>query len=347
MNSNTGSTGKPPAQTTPTKLGTVLVLDDEEPIRRMLTRLLTREGYDVRTAADGPSALDEIRRDAPDIILLDVMMPDQTGFDVCRSVKGNPETRLTPVVLVTSLAGERVQGIEAGADDFITKPFDTRELCARVRSLIRVKQYTDDLDSAEAVIVSLALTIEARDSYTEGHCRRIARHARALGARLGLSSADLDALHRGGFLHDLGKIGVPDAVLLKNGPLTSAERLVAERHTTIGDSLCGQLRLLRNVRPIVRHHHERLDGSGYPDGLQGDAVPLLAQITSVVDVYDALTTDRPYRRALPQARAFAVLRDEATRGWKRPALVEKFIMLAQGGSTGTAASHDCADGRER
>ena len=253
------------------------------------------------------------------------------GFEVCRRVKQNPETRLVPIVLVTSLQGrgERMQSIAAGADDFISRPFDTQELHARVRSLIRLKKHTDGLDSVDRVIISLALTVEARDKGTEGHCQRLAHYASTLGAHLGLGAAELQALRQGGFLHDLGKIGVPDAVLLKEGPLTPAERQVMEQHTVIGDALCGQLNLLRDVRPIVRHHHERLDRSGYPDRLRGDAIPLLAQIVSVVDVYDALTTDRPYRQAWSPERACEELTAEARRGWRRADLVEEFIKLAR------------------
>jgi putative two-component system response regulator len=258
---------------------------------------------------------------------MDVMMPHMDGFEACRAIKEDRSTRLIPVVLVTSLddTTSRMRGIEAGADDFITKPFNAPELRARVRSLLRIKGYTDELDSAESVIVSLALTIEARDSTTDGHCQRLAQYAFALGRTLGLDEDDLSALARGGYLHDVGKIGIPDAVLLKRGPLTPDEYALIKQHTVVGERLCGELRSLRTVRPIVRHHHERLDGSGYPDGLCGDAIPLLAQIMGVVDVFDALTTDRPYRAALPVASAVAELRSEVARGWRRAGLVETFL----------------------
>ena len=197
-------------------------------------------------------------------------MPHMDGFEACRAIKQDRSTRLIPVVLVTSLddTASRMRGIEAGADDFISKPFNAPELRARVRSLLRIKGYTDELDSAESVIVSLALTIEARDSTTEGHCQRLAQYAFALGQALGLNDDDLSALARGGYLHDVGKIGIPDGVLLKPGPLTRDEYELIKQHPIVGERLCGELRSLRNVRPIVRHHHERLDGSGYPDGLQ-------------------------------------------------------------------------------
>jgi putative two-component system response regulator len=265
------------------------------------------------------------------VVVLDVLMPGLDGFETCATLKAEPDTRLTPVVLVTALkdTSDRVRGIEAGADDFLSKPVDPLELSARVRSLLRLKRYTDELDSAEAVIVSLALTIEARDAATEGHCQRLADYATRLGRALDLDADDLSALERGGYLHDIGKIGVPDGVLLKPGPLTAAEFAQMKAHTLIGDRLCGELRSLRRVRPIVRHHHERLDGSGYPDGLRGDAIPLLAQIMGLVDVYDALTTTRPYKPAFTPEEAIAEIYGEVERGWRRRSLVDAFTAIVQ------------------
>jgi putative two-component system response regulator len=309
--------------------GRVLVVDDLESNRKLLNAFLTRDGYQVDFAIDGRSALDCVSREHPDLVLMDVMMPDIDGYEACRALKRDPRTRLVPVVLVTALqeSEDRIRGIDAGADDFLSKPFNSHELRARVRSLIRIKRYTDDLDSAESVIVSLALTIEARDHCTEGHCRRLARYASALGRHLGLGDEDVAALERGGFLHDIGKVGIPDAVLLKPGRLAPHEYEQMKQHAVIGDRLCGELRSLRTVRPIVRHHHERFDGSGYPDGLRGDAIPLLAQIIAIVDVYDALTTARPYKGALSVEAAYDELRREAARGWHRRDLIETFIAL--------------------
>jgi putative two-component system response regulator len=264
---------------------------------------------------------------SPDVILSDIRMPNRDGFSFCRAVKSNPDTRLIPLVLMTGATetDDRLHAIEAGADDFLTKPVDQHELEARVRSLMQLKRFTDELDSAENVLRSLALMIEARDAYTEGHCERLARYAVELGEHLGLPDEDLAALSRGGYFHDLGKIAIPDAILLKPGPLTPDERRQMEAHAVIGDRLCGDLRSLQGVRAIVRHHHERLDGSGYPDGLRGDAIPLLAQIIGIVDVYDALTTARPYHAAQTPEAAFAELRREVARGWRSGELVEAFI----------------------
>lgn len=309
----------------------VLVVDDAPANVALLQQLLTRDGYHVLTAVDGLQALSLVRHHSPDIVLSDVVMPRCDGVALCEAIKKDPATRLIPVVLVTSLRGrdERIRGIEAGADDFLLKPFDPHELRARVRSLLRLKSYTDELDSAEAVIMSLARTVEARDKDTEGHCQRLSKLASALGMRLGLPVSEVAALERGGVLHDIGKIAVPDAVLLKPGRLTAEEFEVMKQHTVVGDRLCSELRLLRQVRPIVRHHHERLDGSGYPDGLRGARVPLLAQIMGIVDVYDALTTARAYKPAFEPARALEELSREATNGWRDSALVREFVAMQE------------------
>jgi putative two-component system response regulator len=305
----------------------VLVADDTESIRTLFRKLLTADGHDVVAASDGVAALDAVHRHQPDVILLDVGMPTMDGLEVCRRLKADPATRLTPVVLVTGQTdlSDRIRGLEAGADEFLSKPVHPHELRARVRSLSRMKHLIDALDSAEAAFMTLALTIEARDPMTNGHCERLARHAVRLGRAIGLSDEDLDALHRGGYLHDVGKVGVPDAVLLKPGPLTAAEFELMKRHPEIGDTLCAPLQSLRRVRPIVRSHHERLDGSGYPAGLKGDEVPLLAQIVGIVDVYDALTSHRPYRGALPAEEAARHLVTEAGLGRFAARYVEAFL----------------------
>jgi putative two-component system response regulator len=317
-------------------------VDDQQVNLDLLVRLLSQHGYQVETAHDGEDALAAIERLPPDLVLLDIVLPGIDGFEVCRRIKQNPATRLIPVVLVTGLNARehKIRGIDAGADDFLSKPFDVAELRARVQSLVHLKRYTDDLDSAESVILSLALTVEARDAYTEGHCHRLSRNAAALGAKLSLGAEDLAALHRGGYLHDLGKIGIPDHVLLKPAQLTPDEYQLIKQHTIIGDRLCGELRSLRLVRPIVRHHHERLDGSGYPDGLRGDDIPTLAQIVSIADAYDAITTDRPYRMARTPDLAYEELVNDADRGWRRRDLVNAFIALGVSGELARLSKAD-------
>ena len=311
------------------KTGKVLVVDDYEPNLRGLGRLLEHANYTVFTATNGRDALEIVKAERPDLVLLDVVMPGISGLDVCAELKQNAETCLTPVVLISGEQEReaRLAGLDAGADDFLNKPVDPEELYTRVRSLMRLKRLTDDLESAESLFLTLGRIIEARDPCTEGHCERLAEYAIALGKHLNLERTDLDALYRGGFVHDIGKIAIPDRVLLKKGRLTRKEYELMKRHPAIGDDLCGTVRSFEAVRPIVRHHHERTDGRGYPDGLAGDRIPLLAHIVSVVDVFDALTTDRPYRKALSTATAYRMMREEARDGWCPETLVATFIDL--------------------
>jgi putative two-component system response regulator len=316
----------------------IVVVDDEEESLLLLSEHLEADGHTVYRASDGGRALALVSPET-DLVLTDVQMPVVDGFELCKRIKADPALRLIPVVLVTGLADRaaRLDGINAGADEFLSKPVHATELQARVRSLVKLKRFTDDLDSAESLIISLAMTVEARDRYTGGHCERMAAYASAVGAHLGLSSDEVAALRRGGYLHDVGKIAIPDAILLKPARLSASETSRMKDHASIGDTLCGRLRALRLVRPIVRHHHERLDGSGYPDGLRGDEVPLLAQIMGIVDVFDALSTDRPYRPALSSEAACDELRREAAAGWRDRELVDEFIQLCSSGRLETLA----------
>jgi cyclic di-GMP phosphodiesterase len=311
------------------KSGKVLVVDDYAPNLCGLGLLLEKADYTVLTATNGRDALEIVNRERPDLVLLDVVMPGMSGLDVCAELKRNADTRFVPVVLISGEQERqtRLAGLDAGADDFLDKPVDPEELRTRVRALMRLKRLTDDLESAESLFLTLGRVIEARDPCTEGHCERLIDYAVMLGAHLQLDDADLDALHRGAFLHDVGKIAIPDRVLLKKGRLTRKEYELMKQHPIIGDDLCRTVQSLEAVRPIVRHHHERIDGRGYPDGLAGDRIPLLAQIVSIVDVFDALTTERPYRKALPTATAYQMMRDDARGGWCREDLLDAFIDL--------------------
>ncbi len=307
-----------PARTAsaPNDQAQILVAEDDLATREFLTSLLEDLGHVVVGVPDGMAALATMQEAPPDLVLSDVGMPGLDGFALCRRLKADPATRLIPVILLTAIGEEHKQsGIEAGADEFLSKPVAPDELRLRIRAFLRMKRFTDDLESAEAVLCTLAKSIEAKDPYTGEHCERLAAGAVALGQSLALHPDELKALHRGGFLHDLGKVAIPDAVLLKPEPLTAEEQVLIQRHPLVGEEICRPLRSLRNVLPIIRSHHERWDGSGYPDGLRGQAIPLLARILQVVDVYDALITDRPYRQSMSQEQVLNILEAEASNGW--------------------------------
>jgi putative two-component system response regulator len=314
--------------------GTILVVDDQEPNRELLDELLTAQGFKVITVPDGASAFLELTRAEVDLVLMDVMMPDLSGFEICDKIKSDPETCLIPVVLITSLSEkeDRIEGIKAGADDFLTRPVDRTELLARVRSLLKLKQRTDELERAEAVLFTLARSIEGKDPYTHGHCERLSEGSTRLGAHLGLAEDEVTALRRAGVVHDIGKVAVPDAILLKPGKLTEDEWKLMREHSVVGERICAPLKSFRLVLPIIRHHHEKLDGSGYPDGLRGDAIPMTARILQIVDVYDALTTARPYKRAFSIADAFQTMREEVDKGWWDRHIFDQFEQLIKSGT---------------
>jgi putative two-component system response regulator len=295
----------------------ILIVDDQPAARLALSTLLRREGFEVHEAESGDAALAHCATLRPDLILLDIMMPGMSGFEVCRRLKATPETRLTPIVLITGLSEteDRIQGINAGADDLLTKPIDMNELLARTRSLLRLKQYTDELENAESVLFALAQSIEARDPYTAGHCERLSEMSARLGERLGLPEEQITALRRAGIVHDIGKVVVPDAILLNPDALSPEDMEIMKKHPVVGENICRPMRAFRLVLPIIRHHHERADGSGYPDGLRGSEIPVTAAILQLVDVYDALTTSRPYRQASTPHGALEIMADEAARGW--------------------------------
>jgi len=307
-------------------------VDDEVLHRAFLKDTLETEGHTVVAVGSAEAALEVLATLRPDLLLVDVVMPGMDGFELCRLLKRREATRLVPLVLVTGLRAceDRIRGIEAGADDFLSKPVQIPELLARARSLVLLKRYTDQLEHAEAVLYSLARGVEARDPALEGHCERLAHYTVAMGEALGLDPEALEALRRGALLHDIGKIGIPDAILLKPGALTEDEWEVMRQHPVIGERICLPLKSLAMVLPIIRHHHERRDGSGYPDGLQGQSIPVTARVLQTVDIYDALTTDRPYRKALRPAEAFEMLRAEVHRGWWDRELVDEFEAVVLG-----------------
>ena len=308
----------------------ILVVDDNPDMVELMRELLQSRGYEVVTVRDADQAEAEIRRNAPDLVLSDVVMPGRSGYELCHQIKEDASTRLIPFLLITGLSDreDKVKGIEAGADDFLNKPIFPAELFARVKSLLKLKEFTDELETAESVLCTLGLSVEARDPYTEGHCERLARNAAELGRHLNLDDASIVALRRGGYLHDLGKIAVPDEILKKGSDLTPAEWVIMKRHPITGEAICRPLKSLRLVLPIIRHHHEHSDGSGYPDGLRQGDIPLLPRILQVVDIYDALRTARPYKPAQKHDEAARTMRAEAEAGlWDKELVTEFFAML--------------------
>ena len=309
----------------------VLVVDDNPQTMALMRKLLATRGYEVVAVPDAAQAEAEIRRELPDLILSDVIMPGKSGYELCRELKEDPATRLIPFVLITGLSDreDKLRGIEAGADDFLNKPIFSEELFARVKSLLKLKEFTDELETAESVLCTLGLSVESRDPYTEGHCERLAENASSLGRYLGLGDESIVALRRGGYLHDLGKIAVPDEILKKGTNLTDEEWLVMKQHPITGENICRPLKSLRLVLPIIRNHHEHSDGSGYPDGLPKASIPLLARVLQVVDVYDALRTARPYKPALGHDQAALTMRQEAVSGLWDEELVAEFLSMIE------------------
>jgi len=308
---------------------TILVVEDDVHIRDVLSGLLGTLGYRMLMAASAEQALDALNVVSPDLVLTDVHLGAMSGIELCVRLKADPRYELMPVVILTAVGDleARVAGLAAGADDFFTKPVAFVELRTRLGALLRVRLLLSQLERAEAVITTLALTIEARDPYTLGHCDRLSRYAVAVGEGLGLDPEMVRSLRLGGYLHDLGKIAVPDGILLKPGPLDPIEYERIRAHPGAGSDLVLGLRSMELVRPIMRHHHEKWDGSGYPDGLKGEAIPLGARIISVVDVFDALHTERPYKAALSRSEAVSTLIRETDLGYWDPRVVETFLEI--------------------
>jgi putative two-component system response regulator len=294
----------------------ILIVDDNPSIARLLRQSLKAEGYRIDLAEDGQEALARVAAEPPDLILLDVGLPQVTGDEVCRRLKANPATHLIPIVMVTA-QGEmqsKLQAWEYGADDFLTKPFHLAEVLARCRSLLRIKRLVEERDSAEAVVYALARTVEAKSPYTLGHSERVAQYALDLSRAVALNDRQLEVMRKGALLHDIGKISVPDEILNKPGALTPEEYDVVKGHAATGAHIVEPLHSVRDAVPLIRWHHERLDGRGYPDGLAGDSIPFPVRILSVADVYDSLSSDRPYRPSIPHEVCLDILRDNARGG---------------------------------
>ena len=311
---------------------TILIVDDDSRNLKLLEGILFSTDCELIKATNGIDTLNIVKKTNVDLVLLDVMMPEMDGYEVCRHLKGSEATRLIPVVLVTALDDReaKIKGIEAGADDFITKPPNKMELLARTKSLIKLKRLNDNLTSIEYVLFSLAKTVEAKDEYTQGHVERVSQLAIALGNKMGLSEREMESLRYGGILHDIGKIGIPKDILNKPGPLSDEEWKVMKNHPVAGYNICLPLKKnLGSALEIIRHHHEKRDGSGYPDGIKDEEISTAARIMAVVDIYDALVTDRPYRKGMPLEKAVGILKQDADNKKLDPAVVNYLIEFVE------------------
>jgi cyclic di-GMP phosphodiesterase len=309
---------------------TVLVVEDDSANRELLGSMLRREHYAVRTAADGESGLIAALAPDLDLILLDIGLPKIDGLELTRRLRLDRRTRTVPIILLTGRSGvdEMVMGLDAGADDFVSKPFQRPELLARIRSAIRMREAILGMETAQAVVAALANAVEAKDVTTELHCQRMAGLAAQLGEKAGLADDELESLTYGALLHDVGKIGVPEEILTKAGALSPEEWNVLRRHPEIGERICQPLELSRAFVSIVRHHHERWDGFGYPDRIAGELIPQGARIVALVDAFDAMTHDRPYRAALSLDVAIDEIRTGAGRQFD-PALASAFLEIIE------------------
>jgi putative two-component system response regulator len=313
-----------------TQAPTVLIVDDIDLNRRLLKAMLKTANYRILEAKRPSAAIGILEREKVDLVVVDLVMPEMSGPDFCRMLKSDRKTQLIPILMTTSVQGaeNEVAGIESGADEFLIKPLQPTIVRTRIRAMLRNKALVDSLEEAETILFALAQSVEHRDKYTGQHCERLASYSIGLGQALGLPRQDLLALYRGGYLHDIGKISIPDVILFKRGLLTDEEWQTMRQHTIRGEEICRPMKSLSPVLPIIRSHHERWDGTGYPDGMAGEDIPLLARILQVADIYDALTTARPYKPAFSHQHAIEIMLEEARRGWRDPELVPLFAEVS-------------------
>lgn len=309
----------------------ILLVDDSAENIITLEQILEDSDYEIFKAYSGDEALNQVKLVQPDLILLDVIMPGKNGYEVAKIIKENQKTRLIPIIMLTALEGkdERLKGYNSGVDDFISKPFNIFELRARVRNLLKLRTYINELDHAEQIIFTLARTVEAKDKYTEGHCERLSIMGSKLGQRINLPETDITILRHGGILHDIGKIAIQDVILQKDGPLTDEEYAIIKTHPIEGERICAPLKSLKPILPTIKHHHEKYNGSGYPQGLKGSDIPIHARIIGIVDCFDALTTNRSYRPALSVDKAIGIMDGETVKGLWDPYLFQKFTEMVE------------------
>ena len=317
----------------------VAVIEDDAAVRRVLGRILEDAGYGVIALADGENGLRAVAEHQPDLLILDLTLPRMDGLEICRRLRADPRTVTLPIIVLTahSSTSDMVAALDAGADDFVTKPFQQVELLARLRSSFRTRDVIRRMEQAHDIVVALANAVEAKDLGLKDHCRYLAYRSARLAAYVGLRDGELEGVAYGALLHDIGKIGISEHVLHKPGPLTDDEFRIMREHPEIGERICDPLRMSRDFTPIIRHHHERWDGAGYPDGLRGERIPLGARIVALADAFDAIVRGRPYRAARTVEEAFDELQKHAGRQFD-PGLVPLFIEEADRLDSGIAPS---------
>lgn len=311
------------------KKATILIVDDIPSNIELMETILEREDFNVLTALSAADALQLIKDSPPDLAILDVMMPGMDGYELCRRLKAISGSKFFPVIMVTALNGleDKIKGLEAGADDFFSRPFYNIELMTKIRSLLRLKRLQEELDHSESIILTLAVALEAKDPYTKGHSERVGNFSARLAEFIGLPEEEQSLIRKAGIIHDIGKIGIGEGILHKVEPLSEEELQLIRQHPVIGENICKPLSSIRATLPAIRHHHERWDGRGYPDGLKGDEIPLIARILGIADSHDAIMSERPYRRPLSMGEALRKMEMERFSGQWDPWLVEKFIAM--------------------
>ncbi|HNB36214.1 MAG TPA: response regulator [Anaerolineales bacterium] len=322
--------------------GTILIVDDESAGRETLEAILDGEGYNLIMASSGAQALELARQTPPDVILMDVMMPGMTGFEACRHIRADARLAEVPIIILTALDDRKslLDGLESGADDFLTKPYDRYELRTRLMGLMRLNRYrklVDErknteaehkklLEAYEATIEGWSRAMDLRDKETEGHTQRVTSLTMKIVKAMKLSDEDMIHIHRGALLHDIGKLGVPDSILLKPDKLTDEEWRLMKMHPQYAYDMLYPIEYLRPAMDIPYCHHEKWDGSGYPRGLKGEEIPISARIFAIVDVWDALTSDRPYRAAWSAERTLDYIKEQSGKQFD-PMVVEMFLKM--------------------
>ena len=307
----------------------ILLVDPNRAGREYIRGILADLHHRLIEVESTEDALLALSRNAIDLILIDLNAPSIGAIPFCEIVRKTEATRFIPIFIEAASGNvdQEPRAFTSGADEFLIAPLKPNALRARVHATLRLKSMMDSLDNSESVLFALARSVEDRDPDLGQHCQRLALMASAMGLALGLPAEAIRSLQRGGYLHDIGKIGIPDRILFKAGPLTPSEWEIMKSHSERGERICACMKSLAPVLPIIRHHHEKFDGTGYPDGLKGEQIPLLARILQTVDIYDALTTERPYKRAFTPEEALAIMYEETKKGWRDPVLLEVFAEL--------------------